>query len=395
MYQIYRIIILGIALITLRLSQLQAQAPPTMGAERMELLLPLLRGQRVALMVNQTSLVGAAQTHLLDTLLSSGIHISKVFVPEHGFRGDVDAGKYVHNGRDSKTGTPIVSLYGKTKKPTTSMLDDVDILLFDIQDVGARFYTYISSMYYLMQAASEHKKPLIVCDRPNPNDYVDGPILEDDCKSFIGILPLPIMHGLTIGELAQMINGEGWLSSTNTQQCSLKVIPMTNWRHGQSYTLPMRPSPNLPTQQSILLYPSLCFFEATDISVGRGTTSPFTQLGYPNKQYGLHKFIPTPKLGADANPMHRGRVCYGIDLSQTTPKAGKLSLEWLLHFANISKAQGKKLITKRRLFELIAGNKRLARQIERGMSEQDIRATWQEGLQAFKQKRIKYLLYEE
>lgn len=386
---------LGVFILFALLETMAFAQRPTMGAERMEILLPLLRGRRVALMVNQTSLVGESQTHLLDTLLSRGITVSKVFVPEHGFRGDVDAGKYVRDGKDRKTGVPIVSLYGKTKKPTPAMLSDVDILLFDVQDVGARFYTYISSMYYLMQASYEHKKPIVVCDRPNPNDYVDGPVLEDDCKSFVGLVPVPIMHGLTVGELAQMINAEGWLTEGGQGKCPLEVIPMLGWKHGQGYELPVRPSPNLATTQAIALYPSLCFFEATDISVGRGTDAPFTQLGYPNKHYGKHSFIPTPKIGADAAPMHQGKRCYGVDLSGVAPPQGKLSLEWLIHFSRITKAQGRKLITKRRLFELLAGNKRLARQIEQGMSEEAIRATWALELERYKLQRRRYLLYED
>lgn len=374
------------------------ESPPCklrVGAERMELLLPLLEGKRVALMVNQTSLVGEAQLHLLDTLLSSGIRVSKVFAPEHGFRGDVDAGKSVRDGRDLRTGIPIVSLYGRTKKPTPEMLQGVDVLLFDIQDVGARFYTYINSMYYLMQAAQENGLEMVVCDRPNPNDYIDGPMLEADCKSFVGLLPLPILHGMTVGELAEMINGEDWLSPGDSLRCALTVVPLVGWEHGEPYELPVRPSPNLPNTRSVTLYPSLCFFEGTGMSVGRGTDKPFCVLGYPNKAYGSYSFVPRAIQGADSSPLHRGKRCYGVDLSRGEMPRRELSLGWLIHYHRLAKRLGHRLITRKRFFELIAGTKQLARQLDEGLDEAEIRASWQEGLERFKVRRRLYLLYPE
>lgn len=363
------------------------------GAERMELLLPKLKGKRVALMANQSSIVGAGRTHLLDTLIASKVRVKKIFVPEHGFRGTVDAGKYVRNGRDVKTGVPIVSLYGRQKRPTPKMLQDVDVIVFDLQDVGARFYTYISSMHYLMEAAAEEQKRLIICDRPNPNDYIDGPILEADCKSFIGMHSIPTMHGMTVGELAQMINGERWLRGGNI--CSLDIISIDGWQHGEPYTLPVRPSPNLPDARSIELYPSLCFFEATILSVGRGTEQPFRILGYPHKGYGAFTFTPRVTHGADSNPKHKDQVCYGIDLTDEDHPKRQLSLKWLIHYYNLAKQHGHKLIDRPRTFELIAGNKQLAQQLESGLSEAEIRESWRQGLELFKRKRKQYLLYPD
>lgn len=360
------------------------------GAERMELLLPLLEHKRVALMANQSSIVGNKQTHLLDTLRASGIDVRRIFVPEHGFRGTVDAGKYVRNGRDTKSGLPIVSLYGRQKRPTQAMLSDIDVIVFDLQDVGARFYTYISSMHYIMEAAEELDKTVVICDRPNPNDYVDGPILESNCRSFIGMHPIPVMHGLTVGELAHMINGEGWLRSG--KPCSLEVVPIEGWQHGQPYSLPIRPSPNLPDDKSVELYPSLCFFEATIMSVGRGTDKPFKQIGYPHTTFGKHSFIPQVTLGADSNPKHRGQRCYGIDLSEH--KVGQsLSLKWLIDYHRRAQSIGLKLIDRRRTFELLIGNKTLYHQLEEGLTEEEIRATWLPGLSKYQEMRRRYLLY--
>ncbi len=385
--RLYGLALLGLLLPSLLLGQLRV------GSERMELLLPKLKGKRVALMVNQSSLVGPRQTHLLDTLLTSGVHVARVFVPEHGFRGTVDAGKYVRNGRDARTGTPIVSLYGRIKRPTPEMLRGVDVLLFDLQDVGTRFYTYISSMHYLMEAAAEQGKTIIVADRPNPNDYIDGPVLESDCRSFVGMHPIPIVHGLTVGELALMINGEGWLRGR--RRCRLEVIPMQGWSHGDSYTLPVRPSPNLADARAIELYPSLCLFEATIMSLGRGTDAPFRMLGYPHEQFGTHTFVPEVRVGADSNPRYRGQVCYGVDLTTASLPARQLSLRWLLHYQRVAEAQGLELIDRARMFELLAGNKRLASQIRQGLSEQEIRASWEADLARYRTLRSKYLLYPD
>lgn len=371
-----------------------AQEGLRMGSERMELLLPMLRGKRVGLMVNQSSVVGADKIHLLDTLLSHKIDVRKVFVPEHGFRGDVDAGKSVRSDVDGKTGLPIVSLYGSLKRPNAKMLADVDVLLFDIQDVGVRFYTYISSMHYLMDAASEYNKEVIVADRPNPNDFVDGPILEADCKSFIGIHPIPIAHGLTVAELALMINGERWLPS-GKGACRLQVVPMQGWKHGDSYSLPIAPSPNLRTDKAIELYPSICIFEATIMSVGRGTDLPFTSLSYPHKAFGQRLYKPLPRKGADLNPKHKNKVCYGVDLRQTKLQSKTIDLSLLVRFYALAKEQGLELVNQNQLFGLLMGNKRVLRLLRQGASAESIRNSWQRDLDAYNQMRKKYLLYPD
>lgn len=367
--------------------------PVTVGAERMELLLPTLQGKRVALMVNQSSLVGSTGTHLVDTLLSQGINIVRLFVPEHGLRGKVDAGKNVRSGVDEKTGLPVVSLYGQRKRPTPEMLADIDLLVFDLQDVGTRFYTYISSMHYLMEACAEEGKTFVVCDRPNPNDFIDGPILEPDCRSFIGVDPLPVAHGLTVGELALMIDGERWLRGGNT--CHVEVIPMAGWSHGDPYELPVRPSPNLPNSRSIELYPSLCFFEATIMSVGRGTSKPFQAIGYPDKRFGSFVYTPQIKIGEDSNPRHKGKLCYGTDYTSVSLPKRQIALSPLLDYYRKADSLGLQLINQRQLFDLLAGTKKLRQQLSSGLSEEEIRASWQAGLKAFQAKRARYLLYTD
>ena len=367
--------------------------PVTVGAERMELLLPTLQGKRVALMVDQSSLVGSTGTHLVDTLLSQGINIVRLFVPEHGLRGKVDAGKNVRSGMDEKTGLPVVSLYGQRKRPTPEMLADIDLLVFDLQDVGTRFYTYISSMHYLMEACAEEGKTFVVCDRPNPNDFIDGPILEPDCRSFIGVDPLPVAHGMTVGELALMIDGERWLRGGNT--CHVKVIPMDGWSHGDPYELPVRPSPNLPNSRSIELYPSLCFFEATIMSVGRGTSKPFQAIGYPDKRFGNIVYTPQIKLGEDSNPRHKGKLCYGTDYTSVSLPKRQIALGPLLDYYRKADSLGLQLINQRQLFDLLAGTKKLRQQLSSGLSEEEIRASWQAGLKAFQAKRARYLLYTD
>ena len=359
----------------------------------MELLLPTLQGKRVALMVNQSSLVGSTGTHLVDTLLSQGINIIRLFVPEHGLRGKVDAGKNVRSGVDEKTGLPVVSLYGQRKRPTPEMLADIDLLVFDLQDVGTRFYTYISSMHYLMEACAEEGKTFVVCDRPNPNDFIDGPILEPDCRSFIGVDPLPVAHGMTVGELALMIDGERWLRGGST--CHVKVIPMAGWSHGDPYELPVRPSPNLPNSRSIELYPSLCFFEATIMSVGRGTSKPFQAIGYPDKRFGSIVYTPQIKIGEDSNPRHKGRLCYGTDYTSVSLPKRQIALGPLLDYYRKADSLGLQLINQRQLFDLLAGTKKLRQQLSSGLSEEEIRASWQAGLKAFQAKRTRYLLYND
>ena len=371
-----------------------AQSPKLqVGAERMELLLPLLEGKRVALMVNQSSLVGETGTHLVDTLLSRGVKVVRLFVPEHGLRGKVDAGKAVKSEIDEKTQLPVVSLYGQRRRPTPEMLEDVDLLLFDLQDVGTRFYTYISSMHYLMEACAEEGKTFVVCDRPNPNDFVDGPILQPDCRSFVGVDPLPIAHGLTVGELALMIDGERWLRGGRS--CRLKVIPLVGWSHGQPYELPVRPSPNLPNSQAIALYPSLCLFEATIMSVGRGTDKPFQALGHPNAGFGQLVFTPQVKVGEDSNPRHKSKPCYGIDYQVKGLPKGQISLTPLIELYRKAESLGLQLIDQRQLFDLLAGTKKLRSQLASGLSEAEIRASWEADLEAYRRLRAKYLLYED
>lgn len=367
-----------------------AQGTLSTGAERTEEYLPLLKGKRVGMVINQTSIVGEEQTCLLDTLLSLNINVVKVFAPEHGFRGDADAGETVKDGKDLRTGTPIISLYGSNKKPTVRQLQDVDIIVFDIQDVGARFYTYISTMYYVMEACAETGKEMVVLDRPNPCDYVDGPILRPSFRSFVGLLPIPILHGCTIGELALMINAEGWINKT-PEACRLTVVTMTGWEHGQPYSLPVKPSPNLPNDQAIRLYASLCPFEATRISVGRGTTFPFQVLGAPDKKFGSFSFTPKSLPGFDKNPMHKDQTCYGEDLRRVNNVNG-FTLRYFLRFYWKSGA-GNSFFDRARWFDLLMGTDTVRKAILAGKDETTIRAGWKDELQKYREMRKKYLLY--
>ncbi|WP_294630243.1 DUF1343 domain-containing protein [uncultured Bacteroides sp.] len=360
------------------------------GAERLDRYLPLVKGKRVGMVVNHTSVVGAEQTHLLDTLLKLHVNVVKVFAPEHGFRGKADAGETVKDGKDLRTGIPILSLYGNNKKPTAAQLQGIDVVLFDIQDVGARFYTYISTMYYVMAACAENRKEMIVLDRPNPCDYVEGPVLRPEYRSFVGMLPVPVLHGCTVGELAQMINGEGWIGGRRNP-CPLKVIPVSGWKHGEPYALPIKPSPNLPDGQSVRLYASLCPFEATRISVGRGTTFPFQVLGAPDRKYGSFTFTPRSLPGFDKNPMHKGRLCYGEDLRKATDTNG-FTLRYFLRFYRLS-GEGAAFFSRARWFDLLMGTDSVRKAILRGESEETIRHSWQKELQDYKEMRKKYLLY--
>jgi len=360
-----------------------------LGADRIEEILPLIRGKKTALVVNQTSILSSG-THLLDTLLSCKADIVKIFAPEHGFRGNADAGEKIIDGKDHKTGVAVVSLYGKNRKPTVSQLKDIDILIFDIQDVGTRFYTYISTMHYVMEACAENGKKCIILDRPNPNDYVDGPVLDLKYKSFVGMHPIPVVHGLTVGELARMINGEGWLKGGN--KCDLVVISITGWQHGQEYTLPARPSPNLPNMQAIGLYPSLCFFEATDVSVGRGTEWPFQVIGAPASKYGKFSFTPRSMEGAK-NPPNINKKCYGEDLRDYKSKKS-IELHFLLNFYKKS-GKGAAFFTGTQFMDLLSGTNKLRTQIINGYSEDKIRASWQKELTVYKTMRKKYLLYPD
>ncbi len=372
------------------LISIQASGKVITGAERMDHYLPLLKGKRVALVVNHTSIVGSQQVHLLDTLLRLKINIVKAFAPEHGFRGNADAGEHIVNGQDPHTGVNIISLYGKNKRPTADQLKDVDVVVFDIQDVGARFYTYISTMYYVMEACAENHKKMIVLDRPNPCDYIDGPVLKNSYKSFVGILPIPILHGCTVGELALMINGEGWMN-TFVKTCSLTVIPLEGWKHKQPYLLPIKPSPNLPNAQSIKLYASLCPFEATQISVGRGTTFPFQVLGAPNKRYGKFKFTPHALKGFDKHPLHKDKICYGEDLREKEAVNG-FTLYYFLKYYHISK-QGAIFFSRPQWFDLLMGTDSVRKAILKGESEEEIRKSWQTELKNYRIQRAKYLLY--
>lgn len=359
------------------------------GADRPDRYLPLLEGKRVALAVNQTSvLTQKNQLHLVDFLLQSGVDVKKVFVPEHGFRGDADAGEVVKNQIDAKTGLPLVSLYGASKKPSKEALEDVDVVIFDIQDVGVRFYTFISTLHYLMEACAEQNKPLMILDRPNPNgDYVDGPVLKEGFTSFVGMHPIPVVHGLTVGELAKMINGEGWLD--NGVKATLEIIPVADWTHGTPYSLPIKPSPNLPNDVAIRLYPSLCFFEGTDVSLGRGTYFPFQVYGYPDPEFGDFTFTPVSIEGMSKNPPQQDKQCFGKDL-RDEPLNHRFTLQYLLDAYRLF---DKKEQFFNNFFDKLAGGEQLRKDIQAGKDENTIRAAWQPNLEAYKTMREGYLLY--
>lgn len=371
-----------------------AQEPLRMGAERMDQYLPLLAGRRIAVVTNATGRVGPS--HLVDTLLASGVQVVKVFAPEHGFRGDADAGEHVKDQRDARTGLPLVSLYGANKKPSAAQLADVDLVLFDIQDVGVRFYTYISTLHYVMEACAELGKPVVVLDRPNPNGhYVDGPLLEPAFRSFVGMHPVPLVHGMTVGEFAGMINGEGWLK--NGVRCDLTVVLCSGYDHSMPYTLPVRPSPNLPNASAIALYPSLGLFEGTVVSVGRGTDRPFQCIGYPGARIGDFRFTPRSLPGAK-EPPHLNTECRGFDLVELGQReaysARRIQLHWLIAlYQDATDKQGFFLANK--FFDKLAGTDALRKAVIAGRSEEEIRAEWLPGLRAFQQVRAKYLRYDD
>lgn len=369
------------------------------GAAQTEKYLPLLKGKRVGMVVNPTSVIN--ETTSVDSLLKRGVNIVKIFGPEHGFRGDASAGIKVDDAIDQKTGIKAISLYGKHEIPTPADLADVDIMVFDIQDVGVRFYTYINTLQYVMQSCAENKKELLILDRPNPNGfYIDGPILDSRLISGIGLKPIPIVHGLTVGEYAQMLNGEAWLK--NKVQCKITIIKVANYNHDMPYDLPVKPSPNLNTQQSILLYPTLCLFEGTYLSQGRGTLFPFTVLGAPALK-GKYSFSFTPKSikGMAETPLHQNQECYGLDLRNynisNLRKDKVLNLKWLieLYQAYPDKADffNFKLSKQMNNFDKLAGVYSLKEQIIAGKSEKEIRASWEPGLSQYKKMRKKYLLY--
>ncbi|MDO9554759.1 DUF1343 domain-containing protein [Rhodonellum sp.] len=358
-------------------------------ADRPEAYLPLLEGKRVGLVVNQTSILSSKDNmHLADFLMMEGINVVKVFVPEHGFRGDADAGETVNSEIDKSTGLPIVSLYGNNKKPSAESLKDLDIIIYDLQDVGVRFFTYISTLHYLMESCAENKMPLLIFDRPNPNgNYIDGPVLKKGFESFVGMHPIPVVHGLTVGELAKMINGEGWLKGGI--KSDITVIPVAHWDHAKAYSLPIKPSPNLPNDVAIRLYPSLCYFEGTDVSVGRGTYFPFQVYGFPDKKYGDFSFTPVSIVGMSKTPPQQNKECFGRDLRNESLDH-QFTLQYLMEAYQVS---GKKEKFFNNFFDKLAGNDQLRKDILAGKPESEIRLGWQKDLDAYKIMRARYLIY--
>jgi uncharacterized protein YbbC (DUF1343 family) len=371
-------------------------------AERLDEYLPLLKNKRVAVFANNTSMV--QDVHLVDTLSRSGVEIKKIFAPEHGFRGTADAGEKVSNSKDPATGIPVISLYGKKRKPNAEDLADVDVIIFDIQDVGARFFTYISSLEDLCEAAIEFNKPLLILDRPNPNgDYVDGPVRKDGYRSFLGMQKVPVVYGMTIGEYAMMLKGEKWIDSTirkrSRNDLNLTVIPCANYTHSSKYILPVKPSPNLPDMASVYLYPSTCFFEGTVLSEGRGTDRPFQMFGHPKLPDSLKSFTPTSREGAK-NPKLLNQLCYGWDLGGSNEEVrkevnGQIQLKWLKSAYKLFPGKDTFFLNNGRNFDRLAGNDTLRRQIISGMSDDAIKKSWKPELDKFKKIRKKYLLYKD
>ena len=392
-YKILSIIIIIFSLSANAQSKLYCNREVKVGAEKMELYLDLLTNKKVGIVGNQSSKVG--ETHLVDSLLALKVDVKKVFSPEHGFRGKADAGEKVKSGMDSKTGLQVVSLYGSNKKPKPQQMEGLDVLIFDIQDVGARFYTYISTLHYVMEACAENNIELIILDRPNPNGhYVDGPILDLKYKSFIGMHTIPIVHGMTIGEYANMIYGENWVKAEGLK---FKVINCEGWDHSKFYKLNIKPSPNLPNMTSIYLYPSLCLFEGTVVSVGRGTEYPFQIAGHPKFKGDSYGFIPEPTGGAK-NPKLKGEHCKGIYLPvigiNVLQQQNELQLRWLIDFyKDLNMKEG--FFLKNNFINLLAGSDQLKNQIMSGKTEAEIRSTWANGLTEFKTIRKKYLLYTD
>lgn len=356
------------------------------GADNYEKYLPLLKDKKVGIVTNQTGIL-SNKIHLVDFLLEKKVAVQTIFAPEHGFRGTADAGEHVVDGKDQKTGLAIISLYGDNKKPKPTQLAGIDIMIFDLQDVGARFYTYISSLHYVMEACAENGIPLIILDRPNPNGrIVDGPLLEKEFTSFVGMHPIPLLHGMTIGEYGQMINGEKWLK--DGVQCKLTVIPCSDYKREMNYSILAKPSPNLPNDQSINLYASLCLFEGTNVSMGRGTEKQFQIYGSPFLTNTNFSFTPKPNFGAK-DPLYNGKECFGEDLT-AYPKLNKLELKWLLKAYQNTSDKTKFFNA---FFTKLAGTKKLQQQIESGFSEEKIRESWKSDLESFKKMRIKYLIY--
>lgn len=369
-----------------------------LGANNTSAYLPLLKNKKVGIVGNQSSLIlkktndleNNTYTHLVDSLFSLNVNLKKVFAPEHGFRGTADAGETIIDGKDVKTGLPIISLYGSNKKPKPEQLKDIEVMIFDLQDVGARFYTYISSLHFVMEACAENNIPLIILDRPNPNGYyIDGPTLKMEHSSFVGMHPIPVVHGLTMGEYAQMINGEKWLK--NSLKCELIVIKMENYNHELKYDLPVKPSPNLPNSKAINLYPSLCFFEGTNVNAGRGTNKQFQVFGSPFLNSEVYNYSYKPKsMDGAKSPKHLDILCYGEDLSNTE-YLKEINLNWLISAYQYT-SNKKEFFNS--FFTKLAGGTELQKQIEKGMTSEEIKATWQEDLSAFRMMREKYLLYK-
>ncbi|WP_211710175.1 exo-beta-N-acetylmuramidase NamZ family protein [Mucilaginibacter xinganensis] len=370
--------------------------PVITAADQTNLYINYLKGKNVGMVINQTSIIGKNKTLSLDSLVKLGIAVKKIYGPEHGFRGDASNGTDVNNSVDTKTGVPVISIYGnKHFKPTAEDLKGIDILIYDIQDVGARFYTYLSTLQYVMEACAENNIELMILDRPNPNGfYVDGPVLDTAYRSFVGMNPIPVVHGLTTAEYAQMLNGEGWL--TNHEKCKLKIIKVANYKHSSHYVLPVNPSPNLNTDKSILLYPSVCLFEGTTLSLGRGTMQPFLQIGHPalTGKY-TYAFTPVSIKGMSEDPPQKNKTCYGLDLknydTNTIYADGKLNLAWLIE---LYKAFPDKEHFFNAYFTKLTGTTELRKQIEAGKSEAEIRSGWEPALSNYKTMRLKYLLYQ-
>lgn len=363
----------------------------------MEQYLPLLQGKRVALLINQTSVVGPAKTLLPDTLLSRGVKVVKILAPEHGFRGKAEAGEKVNDEKDAKTSLPVISLYGSTKKPTEQHLKDVDVVIYDIQDVGARFYTYISTLQYAMEACAEYGKEFIILDRPNPNSwFIDGPVLDTSLRSFVGMQPIPIVYAMTPGEYGKMLIGEQWMKHAAASK--LTVIQCDSYNHTTEYDLPVNPSPNIRNMSAVYAYPTLCLFEGTDISVGRGTKYPFQMFGHPSfKGKAMFGFMPNiARSGPD--PLHAGKGCYGMTMGNNVAEtkvivAGRVKLFFLIEAYSWWDEDKSKFFNN--FFDQLAGTRELKKQIAKGMTEEEIKATWQKDINAFKKIRKKYLLYKD
>lgn len=379
----------SICFLMIILFNVKVNAQIILGSERINSYLPLLKNKKVGLVVNQSSLI--KNVHLIDTLIKLKVNVTTLFSPEHGLRGNFSAGEKVKSGVDEKSGLPIISLYGNNKKPNAAQLKNVDVILFDLQDVGARFYTYISTLHFVMEALAETKKVLIVLDRPNPNgDIIDGPVLDSNYKSFVGMHPIPVLHGLTMGEYAQMINGQEWLK--NKVRCNLIVIKMRNYTNRSKYMPPVFPSPNLKTYNAIRLYASLCFFEGTNISLGRGTDKPFECIGLPNSSIGDYEFTPKSIPGVADNPPHKDQLCKGFILSKEATDIKKLELKWLIDFYKNSKDSASFFTP---FFDKLAGSNLLRKQILSGLTSVEIEKTWQADLIKFKAIRKKYILYND